>query len=246
MLEKGLFIVLDGLDGAGKTNQREVMKILFEELTHRRVIVTREPGGTPMAEVIRELLVHTKEVVRCDEPMHAMTELLLFMAGRNQHYNQLIKPRLDEGCVVICDRWMDVTYAYQGTSRGLGSDVVKVLEDMTLKGARPDLTFIFDVDPAVGIARRKGTNEVNRLDGEEAQFYEEARATFLSRAAKDMDRYRLVDTNNKTEGDVGVEVAMELIKLGHLPDTLTTKRYLEALGKVVAFPDFPPLVEIND
>lgn len=183
----GLFITLEGPEGAGKSTNREYLaaKLRAEGID---VLLTREPGGTPLAERIRELLLAPS-----DEAMHADTELLLVFAARAQHLEQVIRPALARGAVVLCDRFTDATYAYQGGGRGLSHDRIATLETFVQGDLRPDLTLVFDLPVEVGLARAAARGRLDRFEQEGRTFFDAVRSTYLSRAKADPARYRLVD-----------------------------------------------------
>ncbi len=183
----GLFITLEGPEGAGKSTNREYLadKLRAEGI---EVLLTREPGGTPLAERIRELLLAPS-----DESMHADTELLLVFAARAQHLAQVIRPALARGEIVLCDRFTDATYAYQGGGRGLSHERIAVLENFVQDDLRPDLTLIFDLPVEVGLARASARGRLDRFEQEGRTFFDAVRSTYLNRAGAEPARYRLVD-----------------------------------------------------
>lgn len=183
----GLFITFEGPEGAGKSTN---LKVFAEALSARGCtpLITREPGGTPVAERIREVLLSQHE-----ELMHADAELLLMFAARAQHLNRLIQPALAEGRVVISDRFTDATYAYQGGGRGMDPQRIATLENWVQGELRPDLVVLFDVPVEVGMARARTRGELDRFEQEHQQFFEAVRQTYLQRAAADPLRYRVID-----------------------------------------------------
>jgi len=183
----GLFITLEGPEGAGKTTNREY---LAERLSKagREVLLTREPGGTPLAERIRELLLAPSS-----EPMSVDTELLLVFAARAQHLAKVIRPALARGAVVLCDRFTDASYAYQGAGRGVPDARIAILENFVQGDLRPDLTLIFDLPVEVGLARAAARGRLDRFEQEGRAFFEAVRHAYLRRAAQEPARYRLVD-----------------------------------------------------
>lgn len=183
----GLFITLEGPEGAGKSTNREY---LAEHLRAQGldVLLTREPGGTPLAERIRELLLAPS-----DEMMDADTELLLVFAARAQHLAQVIRPALARGAIVLCDRFTDATYAYQGGGRGLSVERIATLEQFVQGGLRPDLTLVFDLPVEVGLSRAAARGRLDRFEQEGQAFFQAVRQAYLARAAADPERYRLVD-----------------------------------------------------
>ncbi|MBP5121258.1 dTMP kinase [Pseudomonas protegens] len=183
----GLFITLEGPEGAGKSTNREY---LAERLRAAgiEVLLTREPGGTPLAERIRDVLLTPVE-----EVMNADTELLLVFAARAQHLATVIRPALERGAVVLCDRFTDSTYAYQGAGRGLSLARIAALEDFVQGELRPDLTLVFDLPVDVGLARASARGRLDRFEQEGQAFFEKVREAFLARAAAAPQRYVLVD-----------------------------------------------------
>lgn len=183
----GLFITLEGPEGAGKSTNREY---LAERLRAQGldVLMTREPGGTPLAERIRELLLAPS-----DEPMHSDTELLLVFAARAQHIAQVIRPALERGAVVLCDRFTDATYAYQGGGRGLSLTRIEQLETFVQGALRPDMTLIFDLPVEIGLSRAAARGRLDRFEQEGLAFFEAVRSAYLDRARKAPERYRIVN-----------------------------------------------------
>jgi len=183
----GLFITLEGPEGAGKSTNREY---LAERLRAAglEVVLTREPGGTPLAERIREVLLTPVE-----EIMDPDAELLLVFAARAQHLAGVIRPALRRGAVVLCDRFTDSTYAYQGGGRGLSMERIATLETFVQGDLRPDLTLIFDLPVEVGLARASARGRLDRFEREGRTFFDAVRGAFLKRAAAEPARYVLVD-----------------------------------------------------
>jgi len=183
----GLFITLEGPEGAGKSTNRDY---LAERLREQGidVLLTREPGGTPLAERIRELLL-----TPCSEVMAADTELLLVFAARAQHLAEVIRPALARGSVVLCDRFTDATYAYQGGGRGLPTARIEQLESFVQGSLRPDLTLVFDLPIEVGLARAAARGRLDRFEQEGRSFFDAVRKTYLERAALAPQRYHILD-----------------------------------------------------
>ena len=183
----GLFITLEGPEGAGKSTNRDY---LAERLRGQGidVVLTREPGGTPLAERIRELLLAPS-----DDAMCADTELLLVFAARAQHLAEVILPALARGAVVLCDRFTDATYAYQGGGRGLSHERIATLETFVQGALRPDITLVFDLPIEVGMARASARGRLDRFEQEGRTFFDAVRCTYLKRAEAEPARYRLVD-----------------------------------------------------
>lgn len=186
-MSKGLFITIEGPEGAGKSTQREYMADFFKGKGYE-VVLTREPGGTPLAEKIRELLL-----TPIDEQMCITTELLLAFASRAQHVDQVIKPGIDRGAIVICDRFTDSTYAYQGGGRNIGYDRIAELEQFVLGDFRPDRTFLFDIDVEVGLARASARGRLDRFEQSGLDFFYRVQLAFMGRKERDPKRFVLVD-----------------------------------------------------
>lgn len=165
----GLFITLEGPEGAGKSTNRDYLAMCLRA-AGIEVLLTREPGGTPLAERIRELLLAPS-----DEAMAADTELLLVFAARAQHLAQVIRPALARGCVVLCDRFTDATYAYQGGGRGLSQQRIAELERFVQGDLRPDLTLLFDLPVEQGLARAAARGRLDRFEQEQRSFFKSTR-----------------------------------------------------------------------
>ncbi|MWV12409.1 dTMP kinase [Pseudomonas sp. R-28-1W-6] len=190
----GLFITLEGPEGAGKSTNREYLAECLRE-QGIEVLLTREPGGTPLAERIRELLLTPS-----DEAMAADTELLLVFAARAQHLAEVIRPALARGCVVLCDRFTDATYAYQGGGRGLSVARIATLENFVQGELRPDLTLVFDLPIEVGLSRAAARGRLDRFEQEGRSFFDAVRHTYLQRAAAEPARYRVLDAAQSLAG----------------------------------------------
>lgn len=189
----GLFITLEGPEGAGKSTNRDYLASCLQA-RGIKVLLTREPGGTPLAERIRELLL-----APADEPMAADTELLLMFAARAQHLETVIRPALQRGEVVLCDRFTDATYAYQGGGRGLSFSRIAILEEFVQGALRPDLTLVFDLPVEVGLSRAAARGRLDRFEQEGRGFFEAVRQTYLQRAAAAPARYRVVNAGQSLE-----------------------------------------------
>ncbi|TVR60603.1 MAG: dTMP kinase [Candidatus Competibacteraceae bacterium] len=185
----GRFITVEGGEGAGKTTQLAFLRESLERVGHR-VLLTREPGGTPLGEAIRTLLLGHRH-----DGMALATETLLMFAARAEHLERVIRPALAAGCWVLCDRFTDATYAYQGGGRGLPAARIAVLEDWVQGSLRPDWTLLFDLPIEVGLARAGRRGAADRFEREDWAFFERVRATYLERAGREPDRYRVVDAD---------------------------------------------------
>jgi dTMP kinase len=197
---RGWFITLEGPEGSGKTTQLRLLIPWLSEAGYE-VLVTREPGGTPIGELIRDLLHDCSRTEMTSE-----TEILLYSASRAQHVAQVIRPALAKGQVVLCDRFFDSTYAYQGYGRGLSLDALRRITSFATQGLVPDLTLYLDVPPEIGLRRREESGEaMNRLDRETLAFHRRVREGYLALIAEDPRRWSCVDA---TEGIEGVQVQM--------------------------------------
>ncbi|TVP89577.1 MAG: dTMP kinase [Thioalkalivibrio sp.] len=184
---RGRFVTFEGIEGAGKSTQLERLLRRFEG-RGPEVVVTREPGGTPLGERLRELLLDPSIGT-----MAAETELLLIFAARAEHLRRCIEPALARGAWVFCDRFTDASFAYQGAGRGLGPDRVAALEDWLQGDLRPDLVLLFDVPARLGLERALTRGKRDRMESEDLAFFERARAAYLERARSQPHRYRVLD-----------------------------------------------------
>lgn len=189
-MQKGEFITLEGIEGAGKSSAvscvADTMKLLG-----RNVIVTREPGGTEIGEGIRNLIL-----ARHLTQMHAKTELLLMFAARAQHLEEVILPALGRGKCVICDRFTDASYAYQGGGRGLKTDTVRQAELLTHSELEPDTTLLLDVPGEIGLERVSKRGTIDRFEAESQKFFKSVRESYLKRAAEFPLRTIIIDASN--------------------------------------------------
>lgn len=184
---RGRFITLEGIEGAGKSS---AMAALAAHLTERGnpPVVTREPGGTSLGESVRGLLLD-----HASDGMHGETEALLIFAARCEHLHRVVRPALEQGQWVLCDRFTDATYAYQGAGRGLGAERVAALEEWVQGDLRPDLTLVLDVPVAQGRDRAGTRGEPDRFEREKDAFFERVRACYRQRASAEPERMRLID-----------------------------------------------------
>jgi dTMP kinase len=185
----GRFITIEGIEGVGKTTNIEFIDSLLRE-AGREVVLTREPGGTPIGEDIRELLLGHKHDGMSDD-----TELLLMFAARAEHLDKVIRPALAEGKDVLCDRFTDATYAYQGGGRGIAVDHIAVLENWVQAELRPDLTLLLDVPVVIGLERAGNRSAPDRFEKEKHDFFERVREMYLQRAKAEPQRYRIIDAS---------------------------------------------------
>jgi len=184
--KRGKFITLEGMDGAGKSTH---IPHIIDILTHRgiEVVATREPGGTRLGEQLRELLLH--------EAMHPETETMLMFAARREHLAQVILPALARGAYVLSDRFTDATYAYQCGAKGVTLQKVQQLEQWVQGALHPDLTVLFDVPVSVSLSRLASTRSPDKFEREGAEFFEQLRVTYLSRAQSYPDRFYIINAD---------------------------------------------------
>jgi len=189
----GILITFEGIEGSGKTTQLRRLATLLRQEGYR-VVETREPGGTAIAERIRDVLLHTPAKLPVTEPMTAACETYLILAARSQHVTHIIEPALQAGSIVLCDRFSDSTLAYQGYGRRLNLAMLEDTSRLATSGLVPDLTLLFDVPVSTGLMRRrKFALEQNRLDHETHDFYERVRRGFLALAAREPERIKKID-----------------------------------------------------
>lgn len=186
---RGKFVTIEGTEGVGKTTNIQFIQswLHSKQLAY---LCTREPGGTPLAEQIRELLLAPREELVCDT-----AELLLMFAGRAQHLNQVIEPALEEGAWVLCDRFTDATYAYQGAGRGMGTSLISELELIVQGSLRPDLTLILDIPVEVGLKRASERSAPDRFEQEKTEFFDRVRNGYLQIADQHPDRCVVIDAS---------------------------------------------------
>lgn len=187
--ERGKFLTIEGTEGVGKSTNLAYVKTWLET-RGIEVVVTREPGGTPLAEEIRAMLL-----ARRDEAVDETAELLLVFAARAQHIAGVIKPALARGAWVLSDRFTDATFAYQGGGRGLSLDTISRLEQLVQGDLRPDLTLILDIDVQLGLERARQRGELDRFESETISFFERVRAAYRARVDAHPGRYALIDAS---------------------------------------------------
>ena len=200
---RGKFITIEGTEGVGKTTNIQFIQSWMEK--HKLAFATtREPGGTPLAEQVRELLLAPREEKVCNT-----AELLLMFAARAQHLNQVIEPMLSEGAWVLCDRFTDATYAYQGAGRNMRDDLISELELLVQGSLRPDLTLILDIPVEVGLQRAGERSTPDRFELERVEFFERVRNRYLQIAADSPERCVIIDASQSIEGVQGqIETAL--------------------------------------
>lgn len=183
----GLFITFEGGEGCGKSTQISLLKEYLEE-QGKTAMETREPGGTPIAEAIREVLLNPEHKAMCTE-----AELLLYAAARAQHIHEKVQPALASGSIVLCDRFADSTTAYQGAARGVVPDILHTLNQIATAGLMPHKTILIDLDPVVGLDRARIRGKADRLESEQLDFHQAVRAGFLSIAKAEPERVLVID-----------------------------------------------------
>ena len=185
-MSRGKFITLEGVDGAGKSTH---IPLIAELLANggREVVITREPGGTPLGEKLRELLL--------THPMHAETETMLMFAARREHIELVIKPAMARGAYVLSDRFTDASFAYQNGGRGIPEGKIRMLETWVQEDFQPDLTLLFDLPVSVSVQRLAGVRHPDRFEQENAGFFERIRNVYLKRAAEYPQRFHIVDAS---------------------------------------------------
>lgn len=188
-MNKGFFISLEGGEGAGKSTQNKRI-VDWLSTQGRNVVETREPGGTVVSEQIRQVLLDTRNA-----GLNATAELLLMFAARSQLVSEIILPALGEGKVIVCDRFADASYAYQGGGRQLGAEAVAIVEQLVLDDLQPDLTLLFDVPVELGMTRVAGRGEADRFEVESVRFFERVRNAYLERAKANPQRFRIIDAS---------------------------------------------------
>ncbi len=187
------FITIEGGEGVGKTTNLQLIESILKE-RNIDYVLTREPGGTPLAEEIRQLLLRNR-----DESVDPVAELLLVFAARKQHVESKIKTALANGQWVVCDRFTDATFAYQGGGRELSWNLIEQIESLSLGGFKPDQTVLLDLDPVVGMKRAAARSALDRFENEQMSFFNQVRAAYLKRVALDPERFIVVDAGQSLE-----------------------------------------------
>jgi len=192
-MNRGLFITLEGGEGAGKSTSLAFVREFLEHAGYD-VVVTREPGGTPLGEEIRRILLHGRDTMAVD------TELLLMFAARAEHLARVIRPALAQGACVICDRFTDATYAYQGGGRGVDDSRIQALENWVQQGLHPNLTLLLDIPVAEGLKRAGNRSVPDRFEREQGDFFERVRQRYLLAASREPERIRVIDAAQSIPG----------------------------------------------
>lgn len=202
-MPRAMFITLEGGEGAGKSTNLEFVRQWLQH-AGRDVVVTREPGGTELGERVRDILLHRREL-----QISAESEMLLMFAARTEHIARVIRPALAAGKTVLCDRFTDATYAYQGGGRGIPAERIAEIETWVQGDLRPDLTLLFDLPVEAGRQRAGQRSEPDRFEQENNDFFARVRATYLARAKREPGRMRVIDASQSRE-DVGRQIAAVL------------------------------------
>jgi len=204
---EGKFITFEGIEGCGKTSQAKLLVQYLEEKGYS-VLMTREPGGTPVSEAVREILLSTDF-----SNMHPHTEVLLYLASRAQHVSEVIKPALENGKIIVCDRFSDSTFVYQCLVRGIDMHMIKTINRFATERISPHITFVLDVDPVEGLRRAKSRNQKNmreedRMERESMDFHQRVREGYLKWAAEYPNRIYVVQSVREKE-----EVHEEIVEI---------------------------------
>jgi len=200
---RGTFITLEGVDGAGKSSFLPWIEQRLRA-SGKDVLLTREPGGTPLGEQLREILLHT--------PSNSVTEVLLMFAARREHIEQVIVPALDAGRYVLCDRFTDATYAYQGAGRGIDRVHIAALERWVQGEVQPDLTILFDLPVEVARARSSAARDPDRFESERLDFFSRVREGYLQRARECSERFRIIDASQSMQGVEAQLMQIEILR----------------------------------
>ncbi len=211
-MKRGLFITLEGGEGAGKSTNLGFIEIWLRQ-AGKNPLMTREPGGTRAGEEIRNILLHSRDL-----SLTAEAEMLLMFAARAEHLDQVVRPALAQGRIVVCDRFTDATYAYQGGGRGLPAERIAVVEQWVQGDLRPDLTLLLDLPVETGLQRANRRSAPDRFERENIDFFERVRKTYLERARTEAKRIRVIDAS-KTPADVEQQIGRILDEVvhGHSP-----------------------------
>lgn len=205
-MEQGIFITVEGTDGSGKTTQIGFIKSYLEEKGYK-VVLTREPGGTKIGEKIRNLILDVENT-----EMSRETEILLYASARAQLVSEVIEPAIEEGAIVICDRFVDSSYAYQGFGREADLKVITDVNRAALNGIMPDITFLFDISPEIALCRRLASTAADRIEKEKMEFHKKVYSGYRKLASLYPDRIKSIDSNRNIE-EISEEVKIYLDEL---------------------------------
>ena len=192
-MKKNLFITLEGIEGAGKSTVIDFIENFITSSGYD-VVKTREPGGTAIGEQIREILLNKNNDKLTDD-----TELLLIFAARAQHLSEIILPNLTSNKIVLCDRFIDASYAYQGAGRGIEQSKINLLENWVMPDIKPELTFLLDLDPKIAFERTNKRSDADRFESEDIHFFEKIRQYYLERAENEPERFRVINSELSLE-----------------------------------------------
>ena len=192
-MKKNLFITLEGIEGAGKSTVIDFIENFITSSGYD-VVKTREPGGTAIGEQIREILLNKNNDKLTDD-----TELLLIFAARAQHLSEIILPNLTSNKIILCDRFIDASYAYQGAGRGIEQSKINLLENWVMPDIKPDLTFLLDLDPKIAFERTNKRSDADRFEIEDIHFFEKIRQYYLERAENEPERFRVINSELSLE-----------------------------------------------
>ncbi|MBK69701.1 MAG: dTMP kinase [Legionellales bacterium] len=192
-MKKNLFITLEGIEGAGKSTVIDFIENFITSSGYD-VVKTREPGGTAIGEQVREILLNKNNDKLTDD-----TELLLIFAARAQHLSEIILPNLTSNKIVLCDRFIDASYAYQGAGRGIEQSKINLLENWVMPDIKPDLTFLLDLDPKIAFERTNKRSDADRFESEDIHFFEKIRQYYLERAENEPERFRVINSELSLE-----------------------------------------------
>lgn len=205
-MQNGIFITVEGTDGSGKTTQIKLMEEYFKDKGYE-VVLSREPGGTKISEMIRDLVLDP-----ANTDITPLTEMILYAAARAQHVTKVIKPAIEAGKVVICDRFVDSSYAYQGCGRGVDLKIVADVNRVAIDGMIPDITFFMDVDPELALRRRVNATGADRIEQEKIDFHRRVYDGYKNMAVLFPDRIKTIDANKSIE-DISSEINQYLKEL---------------------------------
>jgi len=203
-MEKGIFVTFEGIEGSGKSTQ---VNLFCEHLERNGIAYVRtvEPGGTTISNEIRKILLSVEH-----SGMTSLTELLLYAAARAQHVGEVIRPSLEKGLVVVCDRFTDSTMAYQGFARGIDRELIRSLNNICTEGIAPDITFLLDLDSETGLRRNREARKIDRLELEDLSFHTRVREGYRTIAAEEGGRIRMIDSSRDID-----EIAGEIRGIFH-------------------------------